>query len=113
MPPLKQTSPYVIPPDIHRYPFCHRRHQQPAVISARYTNAANHIYNLEANAVLNPLTGVLQEFRHLIQGLDKEIWTKSLANKFGRLSQGVRNRIEGTNTMYFIRKEEVPFETKK
>ena len=38
---------------------------------------------------------------------------KSLANEFGRLSQGVRNRIEGTNTMYFIPKEEVPFKTKK
>ena len=113
MPPLKQTTPHFIPPDIHRYPFCHRRHQEPAVISALYANTANHLYNLEANAVLNPLTGVLQEFLHLIKGPDKDIWTKSLANEFGRLAQGVRNRIEGTNTMYFITKEEVPFETKK
>ena len=113
VPPLKQTTPNVIPPNIHIYPFRHRRHQKPALIIARYANATNHIYNLEANAVLNPLTGVLQEFRHLIQGPDKEIWTKSLANEFGRLTQGVQNRIEGTNTMYFIPKEEVSFETKK
>ena len=71
------------------------------------------IYNLEANAVLNPLTGVLQEFRHLIKGPDKEIWTKYLANKLDRLSQGASKRIDGTNTLYFIPKEEVPFKTKK
>ena len=71
MPPLKQTTPHVIPPDIDGYPFRHRQNQQPADISACYDNAANHLYNLEANAVLNPLTGVLQEFRHLIKGQDK------------------------------------------
>ena len=58
-------------------------------------------------------TGVLQEFCHLIKGPEKEIWKESLANEFGRLAQGVRNRIEGTNTMYFIPKEEVPLKTKK
>ena len=81
--------------------------------SAQYANATKHIYNLEANAVLNPLTGVLQEFRHLIKGPDKGIWTKYLNNKFGRLAQGVIKKIDGTNTMYFIPKEEVPFKTKK
>ena len=63
--------------------------------------------------MLNPVTGVLQEFPHLIKGPDKDIWLKSLANEFGRLAQGVSKRIEGTNTMYFIPKEEVPFKTKK
>ena len=38
---------------------------------------------------------------------------KSSANEFGGLAQGVSNRIEGTNTMLFIPKEEVPFKTKK
>ena len=56
---------------------------------------------------------MLQEFRHLIKVPDKEIWTKSLANEFGRLAQGVSKRIEVTNTMYLIPKEEVPFKTKK
>ena len=79
----------------------------------RYATAAKYIKHLEANAVLNPVTGVLQEFSHLIKGPDKEIRTKSLANEFGRLSQGVSKRIEGTNTMYFIPKEEVPFKTNK
>ena len=74
------------------------------MIRAHYANATNHLFNLEAIEVLNPLTRVLQEFRHLIKGPDKEIWTKSLANEFVRLAQGVRNRIEGTNKIYFIPK---------
>ena len=81
--------------------------------SARYAEVAKYIKHLEANAVLNPFTGVLQEFRYLIKGPDKEIWTKSLANEFDRLAQGVSKRIEVTNTMYFIPKEEVPFKTNK
>ena len=100
-------------PSTHQYPFLHPRQQLPAVSSARYANAAKYIKHLEANAELNPVTGVLQEFRHLIKGPDKEIWTKSLDNEFVRLSQGVSNIIEGTNSMYFIPKEEVPFKTKK
>ena len=111
--PLKPKIPPSIAPITHRYPFRHRRQQQLTVSSARYANAVKHIYNLEANAVLNPLTGVLQEFCHLIKGPDKEIWTTYLANKFGRLAQVVSKRIDGTNTIYFIPKEEVPFKTKK
>ena len=46
-------------------------------------------------------------------GPDREIRLQSLANEFGRLAQGVGNRIEGTNTIHFILKSEVPFGTKK
>ena len=91
-------------PSTHRYPFRHPRQQLPVVSSTRYSNAAKYIKHLEANAVLNPVTGVLQEFCYLIKGPDKEIWTKSLAKKIGRLAQVVSKKIEGTNTMYFIPK---------
>ena len=100
-------------PSTHQYPFRHPRHKLPAVSSAQYANAANYIKHLEANAVLNPVTGVLQEFCHLIKRPDKEMWTKYLANEFGRLAQGVSKRIEGTNTIYFIPKEEVPFKNQE
>ncbi len=36
------------------------------------------------------------------------VWSHSSANEFSRLAQGVGNRIEGTNTIYFIHKQEVP-----
>ena len=78
--PLKPKIPPISAPKTHQYPLRHPRQQEPAVSSAWYANAAKHIYNLEANAVLNPLTGVIQEFIHLIKGPDKDIWTKYLAN---------------------------------
>jgi hypothetical protein len=38
----------------------------------------------------------------------KEVWSKSLANEFGQLANGVRNRIKEANTIKFIHKQKVP-----
>jgi hypothetical protein len=38
----------------------------------------------------------------------KEIWNKLAANEFGRLAQGVGGRVKATNTIFFIRKDQVP-----
>ena len=38
----------------------------------------------------------------------KEIWTKAGANEFGRLAQGVGRQIDGTNTIFFVHKHEIP-----
>jgi hypothetical protein len=38
----------------------------------------------------------------------KETWSKSAANEFGRLAQGVGGRYKGTNTIHFIHKNQVP-----
>eukprot|EP00804_Cyclotella_cryptica_P021147 CCRYP_001465-RA/>CCRYP_001465-RA protein AED:0.35 eAED:0.35 QI:0/0/0/1/0.5/0.33/3/0/629 len=35
-------------------------------------------------------------------------WTKSSANAFGRLANGVSGRVKGTNTICFIRKRDIP-----
>ena len=52
--------------------------------------------------VINPDTGVSLEYRHLIQGPDKDIWVKALANYFGRLAQGVKERMpNGNSTIFF------------
>ena len=48
------------------------------------------------------------EFNDLIKDpKTKQIWTTSLANELGRLSQGIRN-IKGSNCIKFIYKEQVP-----
>ena len=39
-----------------------------------------------ANSVLEDVSGNLLEYRHLIKGPDVAIWTRSLANNFGRLA---------------------------
>ena len=48
------------------------------------------------------------EYRDLIK-LDKyrDTWFTSLANEIGRLAQGIRD-IEGTNTIHFIPREQIP-----
>ncbi len=41
----------------------------------------------------------------------KETWSKSSANEFGRLANGLKDgRVKPTNTIQFIQKEEVPFD---
>ena len=58
---------------------------------------------------INPDTGVSLEYRHLIQGPDKDIWVKALANDFGRLAQGVKDRMPtGNSTIFFIHPSEIP-----
>ena len=58
--------------------------------------------------MLNPLTGKLEEYRVLIRGTDRELWTHEMANEYGRLAQGVGERINGTNTIFFVPKHKVP-----
>ena len=49
------------------------------------------------------------EYRQLLRHPKlQEIWNREGANQFGRLAQGVGGRIEGTNTIHFIKKQEIP-----
>ncbi|KAL7483042.1 hypothetical protein ACHAW6_008693 [Cyclotella cf. meneghiniana] len=62
-----------------------------------------------ANSVLDQETGQLLEYRQLLRHpKHKEIWTRSAADEFGRLAQGIGGRVEGTNTVEFIHKHEIP-----
>jgi hypothetical protein len=54
-----------------------------------------------ANSVINENTGASLEYRHLINDSTFTIWNKAAANEFGRLAQGVGDRIEGSNTIFF------------
>ena len=59
--------------------------------------------------VLDQDTGQVLEYRNLLKHPKyKEDWSTSVANEFGRLAQGVGNRIKGMNTIKFISKQEVP-----
>jgi hypothetical protein len=66
-----------------------------------------------ANAVTDPLTGQVQEYRHLIKGPEQATWSTSFANELGRLAQGVGTRMKtGTSTVFFIAKAAVPHDRK-
>jgi hypothetical protein len=43
----------------------------------------------------------------------KKNWSKSAANEFGRLAQGVGARVKGTDTIKSIKKDNVPYERRK
>eukprot|EP00804_Cyclotella_cryptica_P026100 CCRYP_013955-RI/>CCRYP_013955-RI protein AED:0.47 eAED:0.47 QI:0/-1/0/1/-1/1/1/0/200 len=42
-----------------------------------------------------------------------QVWSKSSANEFGRLADGVGGRVKGTNTIRFIFEHDVPKERRK
>lgn len=62
-----------------------------------------------ALAVLDQDTGTLLNYRALLRHpAYHDDWTKSSANEFGRLANGVGGRVKGTNTIRFIRKRDIP-----
>jgi hypothetical protein len=62
-----------------------------------------------ASPVLDQDTGKMLEYRQLLcDPKHKAIWSKTGANEFGRLAQGVGGRIDGTNTILFDHKHEIP-----
>jgi hypothetical protein len=66
------------------------------------------------NDVLNTDTGALMEMCHLfINPKYKELWGKSYTIKLGRLAQGITGISNGTNTIVFIRQDNVPIDQRK
>ena len=66
-------------------------------------------------AVMDADTGKMLNYRQLMRHPDyKQPWSKSSANEFGRLANGVGGRIKNpTNTIKFIRKNDVPHDRRK
>jgi hypothetical protein len=60
-------------------------------------------------------TGEYLNYRQLMRSTKhREIWSKSAANEFGRLAQGLKDgRVKGTNTIKFIRKNQIPHDRRK
>jgi hypothetical protein len=62
-----------------------------------------------AGAVLDSKTGELLEYRHLIKRPEyQEVWGAGFGKEIGRLAQGLPGVKDGTNTIDFITKEDVP-----
>ena len=59
--------------------------------------------------MLDTQTGDLLEYRHLIRHpLYKEVWGGAFGKEVGRLAQGIPGVVEGTDTIEFIHKDDVP-----
>jgi hypothetical protein len=75
-------------------------------------NAAHQKFPPEIlNAVLDMDTGKLMEMKHLLVNPKyKEVWGKSYTTELGRLAQGIPGVSIGTDTIVFIRRDEVPID---
>jgi hypothetical protein len=84
----------------------------PARFSTRLKRLENEVHR--ALAVMDKTTGKMLNYRQLIRHPDYHSdWTRSSANEFGRLANGVGGRIKGTNTIRFIPKAKVPKDRRK
>ena len=96
--PYPKYQPNIVPADTPSSPRVPRYKLRPRKnlshtggIYTRYNLEMNLIQMMEANSVIHPITGVPQEYRHLCKGCDHKIWKRSVANKLGKLAQGIRN----------------------
>jgi len=66
------------------------------------------------NAILNEDTGELMEYRHLIKHPKySTIWKKAYGKELGRLAQGIPGTVQGTDTMVFITKHDIPVDRRR
>jgi hypothetical protein len=66
------------------------------------------------NAVLDKDTGELLEMHHLLVNPKyKDVWGKLYTTELGRLAQGIPGVSEGTNTIVFITRDEIPMDRLK
>ena len=74
--------------------------------------AAGRKYPKEAlAAVLDPETGDMMEYRHLVANPKyRPIWKPAYGKELGRLAQGLPGVVKGTDTIVFIEKCDVPFD---
>eukprot|EP00804_Cyclotella_cryptica_P010114 CCRYP_019272-RA/>CCRYP_019272-RA protein AED:0.25 eAED:0.25 QI:0/0/0/1/0.66/0.75/4/0/703 len=84
------------------------RSQSNIVLSAIAMIGEAQARGMTVAAVIDNDTGDSLEYRHLVKHPKyKEIWSRSYANKLGRLTEGIRD-IPGTKTMQYIRKSDIP-----
>jgi hypothetical protein len=67
-----------------------------------------------ANAVMDDETGDMLEYRQLIKRPKyRDTWSKAFGKEIGRLAQGQKGVVEGTNALFFISMDEVPSDRRK
>jgi hypothetical protein len=77
-----------------------------AIDAHRLLTAIQHMA-LHGNA-FTPDTGKLAEYHELSQCSDGPLWVNANGDEIGRLCQGRGTRVKGTDTMFFIRYQDVP-----
>ena len=74
----------------------------------------NNMFANTANAIFDDESGQMLKYQKLLAHPKyKEVWSHSSANEFRWLVQGVGSRIQGTNTIFFVNKCDVPLKRRK
>jgi hypothetical protein len=64
-----------------------------------------------ANEIFDEESGKYLKYWQLLAHPNyKEVWSHSSANEFGPFAQGVGNCIKGADTIFFVSKQEIPFD---
>ena len=59
--------------------------------------------------MLDKTTSKLIPYQHLIRNPKyQKVWQCAYGNEIGRVAQGIPGRVQGTNTLFFINKEDLP-----
>ena len=62
-----------------------------------------------ANNVFDADSGKMLKYWQLLNDPQHQaVWGTLSANELGRLAQGIGNRIKGTDTIFFVHKQQVP-----
>ena len=62
-----------------------------------------------AGAVMDDQTGDMMENRQLVKNPRyRDTWSKAFGKEIGRLAQGQKGVVEGTNTIFFVPFDDVP-----
>ena len=102
-------TPHIIPANMDEAPQHENQMDQPAYNTRLQTKRRENAVPHFIHSIIDPDSGKTLEYRHLIQNpKTQKNWTTSCANEFGRLAQGVSNRVQGTNTIYFVPYNKVP-----
>ena len=69
----------------------------------------SNISRYKIETIVDGKTGLLLKYQHLSKHPKyKETWKHSYGNEIGRLAQGMLGQVNGMNTMFSIKKDELP-----
>ena len=63
---------------------------------------------LQSHAIINKITGDVEQYPALSQGPDANIWKKAYTNNLDWLAQGKMGQVDATNTIFFIPHNKIP-----
>ena len=86
-------------------------HSNPVHLVSRLQSTVQHNVQQKALHIFDPI-GKKQTLEHLLKGNEQNIWKRSASNECGRLAQGNKFGIQGTDTIQFIHKTNLPHDAK-